>query len=153
MKKWERFAKIIRIVAVLIIVALVGFVGYQVYDFYKDKVGYTPTSVALDYFDALGQADYETVYALTNRASMTDLYGRQLTKTEFFQQVRAMTGGNQLVFDEITANRIHEDRNGNYLEVLISSSVGGGESESRVIVEIKQVGEKWLVTWPFGFAF
>ena len=71
---------------IAIIVALLGIIVYQLYTYYSDRIGFTPTKAIETYFQALAQGDYEEVYRLTSKEHLTDIYGRPVTETEFFEQ-------------------------------------------------------------------
>ncbi len=150
LKKLQTLSLAARIIGIVVILSLVGIVAYQLYDFYSDKIGYTPTRAIEDYFMALSRGDYETVYRLTSKTYLTDIYGRPITKGEFFDQLDKLTGGHRMPFRSVEATKIFERKGTRYYVVSLNSSVGGKLGQSRVLVEIKREGREWVITYPFA---
>jgi len=69
----RRYAAYARIVGIIILVALLAYIAYLVYDFYSDNMGLTSSKTIETYFDALSRGDYEQVYQLTDKDSLTDI--------------------------------------------------------------------------------
>ncbi|MCD6520347.1 MAG: hypothetical protein J7M05_10550 [Anaerolineae bacterium] len=149
-QKIIRYIVMLRWGGILLLIALVGIVGYELYDFYQDKVGFTPTKAIETYFDALAQGDYEKVYELTNKDYLTDIYGRPITKGEFFDQLKGLTGGHHLPFQDVEVTRVFRKRGIHYYEVKLHSTVGGIRGTSRLLVEVRRKGKTWVITYPFA---
>ncbi len=149
MAKWKRFALIIRIVASLVLVGLLGFVGYQLYDFYRGRLGNSPVRVTQDYFEALGQGDFERVYELTDPASLYSLYGRRVTKEQVFSALDRVVGSSPRQFSSITVTRVARHADRYYMQAMLANADG---TTTRRVVEVARVGTFWRVTFPFGLA-
>ena len=139
-----------RLGGIVIIVALVGIVGYYLYDFYQDKVGFTPTKAIESYCENLAQGNYYEVYRLTAKDHLTDIYGRPITKGEFIEQIKKLTGEHPLPFDEIEISKLAEQRGARYYLVVLRSVVGGTPGQSRLIFEVRREDNTWVVTYPFA---
>ena len=149
-EKFRRYMQIARLVGILILVAVLGVVIYQLYIFYSDKVGYTADKAIATYFTALSQGNYEQVYQLTAQEELTDIYGRPITKSEFFKQLRAVTGEQRLDYTRIEARKLLDTRGVRYYEVTLQSSVGGATGSSRVLLEVRRAGNGWIIKYPFA---
>ncbi|MEA3407948.1 MAG: NTF2-like N-terminal transpeptidase domain-containing protein [Chloroflexota bacterium] len=148
--KWRRYGGIARAIGILIVVAVVAVVLYQVYDFYSDKVGFTPSKAIETYFQALAAGDYEEVYRLTAKESLTDIYGRDVTRGEFMEQLEGIAGGHSLPLEAIEMEKLFEAQKARYYEVFLTFSVGGTSRQSRLLVEVRREKNSWVVTHPFA---
>ncbi len=146
------FSRRISILATLIIILLIGYVVYLVYDFYNKggMVGQTPNKAITQYFDALAQGDYEQIYLLTAKDSLTDIYGRRITEGEFISQLKKLTGDHALPFRNVEITKIYENRDVGYYEVKLHSMVGDTAGTSRLVLEVRREDDAWLVTYPFA---
>ncbi|MFH1085963.1 MAG: hypothetical protein V1772_09405 [Chloroflexota bacterium] len=149
-EKLRHYVRIARLVGVLILLAVVGVVIYQLYVFYSDKVGYTADKAIATYFTALSQGNHEQVYQLTAQEELADIYGRPITKAEFFKQLRALTGEQRLAYTRIEARKLFEARGWRYYEVTLESQVGGSSGTSRILLEVRRVGGGWAIKYPFA---
>ncbi len=149
MEKWQFYSKVIKVVGILVLVAIVGMAVYQVYDFYGD-VGFTPTKAIETYFTALATGDYDEVYRLTAKEDLTDIYGRDVTRGEFMDQLEGVTGGHSLPLEAIEMEKLFEDREAEYYRVFLTFSVGGTSRKSRLLVEVRREGNAWVITYPFA---
>jgi len=147
--KLSRYAAIARVAGIIVLLVVLGIVVYQVYDFYRDRVGHTPVKAVQTYFAALGEGEYEQVYALTAKDRLTDIYGRPVTEGEFIAQLKRLTGDRRVPFTLIEATKLCTVRDAWYYEVTLHSSLGGGAGQSRVIVEVRRQDGAWVVTYPF----
>lgn len=150
LKNWKRMSSMARLIALVLILALLGFGGYQLYDFYRDKVGFTPTKAINSYFAALGQGNYEEVYRLTAKQGLTDIYGRAITKDEFLQQVKKVTGEKKMPFTSVETFKLLFKQGSYYYVVKLHSNVGGTDHVSRLVIEVRREGKDWAVVYPFA---
>lgn len=150
LRRWQQLSKVIRTIAILVIVGLLGVIGYELWDFYKDKVGATPSRAVTAYFAALGQGDYEEVYRLTDKDNLTDIYGRPITKNEFLQQLERATGEQPQPFTRIEVTKLFDRQSVYYYAVKLHSVVGGVSGQSHILVEVHRRDKEWLVTYPFA---
>ena len=148
--KWRRYSTIVRLIGILVIAAVVGVVIYQVYDFYSDKVGFTPNKAIETYFQALAAGDYEEVYRLTAKEDLTDIYGRDVTRGEFMNQLDDVTGGHSLPLEAIEIEKLFEAQGARYYEVLLTFSVGGRSRQNRLLIEVHRMRNSWVITYPFA---
>ena len=147
--KAKRYAIIARAVGIILILVVLGVVGYQLYDYYKDRVGFTPTKAVQSYFSTLAQGNYEEVYRLTAKDRLTDIYGRPITEREFVTQLQRLTGDRQVPFAMVEVEKLCEVHNARYYSVTLHSSIGGSTGQSHVIVEVRRQDGVWMVTYPF----
>ena len=150
LKKLNRLSLMARIGGALVLIALLAFVGYQLYDFYSDKVGFTPAKAIEAYFDALARGNYREVYRLTYKTDLTDIYGRPITQDEFLDQLETVTGGRRLPFQTIEAEKLFEREGVRYYRVTLRSSVGGTPGQSKLLVQVRRLGNSWVVVYPFA---
>ncbi len=148
--KWRRYGTIIRLLGILVIAAVVGMVAYQVYDFYRDKVGFTPAKAVETYFVALAAGDYGEVYRLTAKENLTDIYGRDVTRGEFMDQLQGVTGGHSLPLETVEIEKVFEIKDARYYRVVLTFSVGARSRQSRLLVEARREGNSWAITYPFA---
>ena len=150
LEKWRRYGTIVRLIGILVIAAVVGVVVYQVYDFYNDKVGFTPDKAIETYFQALAAGDYDEVYRLTAKEDLTDIYGRDVTRGEFMNQLEGVTGGHSLPLEAIEMEKLFEAQGVRYYEVSLTFSVGGRSHQNRLLVEVRRMRNSWVITYPFA---
>ena len=143
-------ARRLRIVGVIIFVLIVIAGGWEVYGILQESTGLNPGRTATAWFEALARGDYATVYSLTAKSDLTDIYGRQITQGEFNEQLEKLTGGEPLPFTKVETKKLYENKGRQYYNVFLYSSVGGTERQSRVIVEIRKENNNWVMTYPFG---
>ncbi|OGO06696.1 MAG: hypothetical protein A2Y73_00485 [Chloroflexi bacterium RBG_13_56_8] len=148
--RWGRISRMIRLGGIAIILALLGIMAYQLYMYYSDQLGFTPTEAVETYFQSLAQGDYEEVYRLTAKEYLTDIYGRPITKAEFFEQLNGLTGDRSFSFHSIEATEFFERDGARYYVVALTSSIGGTSGGSRLLVEVQRNGGAWVVTYPFA---
>ena len=147
---WQRLSVMTRLIGILILLVVLVLAGYQVYDFYRDKVGVTPTKTISAYFDALGQGNYAEVYRLTAKDSLTDIYGRPLTRAEFIQQLERVMGGRQMPFTSVETFKLIDKQGSYYYVVKVHSTLGGPDRASRLVIEVKREDDIWAVSYPFA---
>ncbi|MHB9034579.1 MAG: NTF2-like N-terminal transpeptidase domain-containing protein [Anaerolineae bacterium] len=140
----------LRIVGIIIFILILGAGAYEVYGILRESTGMNPSKTATAWFNALSQGDYATVYALTAKADLTDIYGRQITQGEFNQQLQRLTGSERLPITLVETKKLFETRGRMYYAVTLHSTLGGTERESRVVVEIRKENNNWVLTYPFG---
>jgi hypothetical protein len=150
LKYLRRMSMTVRIIGIAMLVALLGFVAYQLYDFYRDKVGFTPTKTITAWVEALGQGNYQEVYRLTAKQNLTDIYGRPITQDEFIAQVKKVTGERQMPFTTVETAKLLYKQGAYYYVVKLHSTVGGTDSISRLVIEVRREGKEWLVAYPFA---
>jgi len=147
--KWKRIVLIVRIVASLVLAGVLAFVGYQLLDFWRPRLSSSPEAVTQEYFQALGEGNYERAYQLTNPNSLTSLYGRRASMADVFQSYRLVTGENPKPFTSIHVTRLGRKPGIEYMQVeLISPAT----IKVRVLVEVTQLDGVWRITHPFGLA-
>jgi hypothetical protein len=140
----------LKIVGIIIFVLIIAAGAYQLYGMWSESTGMNPSKTVKAYFLALSQQDYNQVYALTAKADLTDIYGRQITEGEFIQQLKKLTGEQPLPFTSFDTSKLFETRGRLYFAVTLHSMVGNTESSSRIVVEVRKEGVNWVVTFPFG---
>lgn len=140
----------LRIAGIIIFVLIAVAGGWQLYGILRESTGMNPGRTAVAWFEALAQGDYATVYKLTAKSDLTDIYGRQITPGEFSQQLEKLTGGEKLPITQIETRKLFEDKGRLYYSVTLHSNVGGIERESRIVVEIRKEDNNWVMTYPFG---
>jgi hypothetical protein len=150
LKKWRRFSLAARLLGILVIIGLVGIVAYQLYDFYQERIGFTATKAIERYFNALATGDYEEVYRLTAKADLTDIYGRRITEGEFYDQLKALTGGHKLPFASIEVKKLFQAQGSRYYLVKLHSKLGSTPGYSRLLVEVRRENKTWVITYPFA---
>lgn len=151
-EKWRYYSRRILLVAFLVIAVLLGRGIYQAYDLYNDRVRFTPTKIVETYFTRLATGDYEEVYRLTAKQSLTDIYGRDVTQGEFMDQLEEVTGGHSLPLEAVEIEELFKTNEARYYRVLLTFSVGGRSRQSRLFVEVHREGDSWVVTYPFAIA-
>lgn len=149
-ERWRYYSKRILLVAFLLIAVLLGRGIYQAYNLYSDRVTFTPTKVIETYFTALATGDYEEVYRLTAKEDLTDIYGRDVTRGEFMEQLEEVTGGHPLPLETVEIEELFKGNEVQYYRVLLTFSVGGRSRQSRLLVEVRREGDSWVVTYPFA---
>ncbi|MFP3895746.1 MAG: NTF2-like N-terminal transpeptidase domain-containing protein [Anaerolineales bacterium] len=149
-ERWRYYSKRIMLVAFLLIAVLLGRGIYQAYHLYSDRVTVTPTKAVETYFTALATGDYEEVYGLTAQEDLTDIYGRDVTRGEFMDQLEEVTGGYPLPLEAVESEEIFKTNEARYYRVLLTFSVGGKARQSRLLVEVRREGDAWVVTYPFA---
>lgn len=149
-KKWRRFSLTARLLGIVVITVLVGIVAYQLYDFYRERVGFTAAKAIERYFNALATGDYEEVYRLTAKADLTDIYGRRITEGEFYDQLKALTGGHKLPFAHIEIKKLFQSQGSRYYLVKLHSRLGSTPGYSRILVEVRRENKSWVITYPFA---
>ncbi len=147
---WQKLSFMTRLIGILILLVVLGFGAYQLYDYYRDKVGVTPTKTITAYFDALGQGNYAEVYRLTAKDSLTDIYGRPLTRDEFLEQLERVMGERQMPFTSVETFKLLDKQGSYYYVVKVHSAIGGPDRSSRLIIEVKREGQIWVVSYPFA---
>jgi hypothetical protein len=147
---WKKLSNTTRLVAVLILLAVVGVGVYQLYDYYRDKIGVTPTKTITAYFEALGQGNYAEVYRLTATDTLSDIYGRPITRDEFIHQLESVMGDREMPFTTVETFKLVEKQDSYYYVVKLHSAVGGTDRFSRLVVEVKRAGNQWVVVYPFA---
>ncbi len=147
---WQKFNTRLRVAAVLILVVIALFGAYEVWDFYRDKVGFTPSAAVKVYFFSLGDRNYEEVYRLTAKSDLTDIYGRPITKAEFIGQLRRLSGDQAIPFTMVETQKLWDDRASYYYAVTLHSTVNGQPTQSRILAEVRREGKTWVVTYPFA---
>lgn len=140
----------LKIVGVIIFVLIIAAGAYQLYGMWSENTGMNPSKTVNAYFIALSQQDYEQVYALTAKADLTDIYGRQITEGEFISQLQQLTGQQPLPITSIDAAKLFESRGRLYYAVTLHSLIGKDEGKSRIVVEVRKEGVNWVLTFPFG---
>jgi len=148
-ERFRRYSMAARVLGVMIILALLGVIGYYLYDFYSDKVGFTAEKAIEAYFNALAQGDYEEVYRLTATEHLTDIYGRPITKGEFVEQLKALTGKHRLPFSRVESTKLFERQGVRYYSVTLHSFVGGKAATSKLLVQMWRVDRSWVIKYPF----
>jgi hypothetical protein len=150
LNKLRRMSATVRIIGIAVLVALLGFVAFQLYDFYRDKVGFTPTKAITAWVEALGQGNYQEVYRLTAKQELTDIYGRAITQDEFIAQVKKVTGEREMPFTTVETFKLLYKQGSYYYVVKLHSSVGGTDHVSRLVIEVRREGSDWVVAYPFA---
>jgi hypothetical protein len=149
------FARRIRILSILIIVLLVLYVAYQLYMMLSHKgvpvtPFATPNKTIESYFGALAQGDFDEVYRLTDKDTLTDIYGRQITQGEFASQLERLTGGRSLPLQVSAIEKLYSRKDVSYYEVRLSSQVGSTAGASRLLLEVHRTATGWLISYPFA---
>lgn len=150
LKKWRRFSLTARLLGITVVIILIGIVAYQLYDFYQERVGFTAPKAIERYFTALATGDYGEVYRLTAKSNLTDIYGRRITEGEFYDQLKALTGGHKLPFTNIEIKKLFQSQGSRYYEVKLHSKLGNTPSHSRLLVEVRRENKGWVITYPFA---
>ena len=138
------------VIAVLVLVGFLYVGVRQLMDFYGNKMGFSSERAIHDYFAALAIEDYDEVYRLTAKESLTDIYGRRVTEAEFQRQLRALTGDAPLALRVLKTTRLAEDGDTRYYAVEVGAEVGGASSGSRLLLEVRRQGSEWHVRYPFA---
>lgn len=147
-EKLKRVSAAARLIGILVLVGVLAVAGYQLYDFYEDKVGFTPDRAIQDYFQALVDGDYARVYELTDKESLTDIYGRPISRGEFYEQLETIAGDQRLATLQIQSRKLCEDKGHYYYLVTLGSSLS--DQEGRLVLEVTRVGRSWTIGYPFG---
>jgi len=147
---WKRLSLMTRLIGILILLVVVGLGAYQLYDFYRDKVGVTPTKTISTYFEALGQRNYDEVYRLTAKDDLTDIYGRPITRDEFLTQLNRVMGDREMPFTSVETFKLVDKQGSFYYVVKVHSTMGGTDRVNRMVVEVKREGQIWVVVYPFA---
>jgi hypothetical protein len=150
MERLRRYSVTARIIGILILLGVLAVVIYQLYDFYSERVGFTPSKAITAYFTALAQGNYEEVYLLTDKEELTDIYGRPLTKGEFIEQLRMLRGSEPLPFTGIESEKLFDTRGLQYYRVTLSSQFGGASGSGHVVVQLRRLGNTWVIKYPFA---
>ncbi len=140
----------LRIVGIIIFVLIIVAGGWEVYGILQENTGMNPSKTAIAWFEALSKGDYATVYTLTAKSDLTDIYGRQITQGEFNQQLKKITGEQRMPITLIETQKLYETRGRMYYAVTLHSTVGGTAGTSRVVVEIRKEDDAWVLTYPFA---
>jgi hypothetical protein len=132
--------------AILIFVIAVGL--YMGYNWYQQRYGSTPERALERYFTALGDAEHGIMYEMTPDADLMVL-GHKLSRREFTSRVQQLLGGEEMEMEEIELERIAQRGEYHYFRVVLHYRLGGTGKVVRLLVELKQEGQDWKVTYPF----
>ncbi len=132
--------------ALLIFVLGVGL--YWGYSWYRQRYGATPEKALERYFTALADADYDTMYEMTPDADLMVL-GRKLSRRDFVNRVQELLGGEEMELDEMELERIAQRGEYHYFRVILHYRLGATGKVARMLVELRQEGRDWKVTYPF----
>ncbi|NLV74028.1 MAG: hypothetical protein GXY52_05010 [Chloroflexi bacterium] len=138
----------LRIVGIIIFVLILVAAGWQVYIIIRNSTGMNASHTAVAWFTAFDRGDYDTVYNLTAKADLVDLYGRPISREAFTRQL-ARLHDPVLKMSNIQANLIYETRGRQYFAVTWKSG-SGTLSVTRVVVEVRSENNQWVVTCPFA---
>ncbi|MBI2844940.1 MAG: hypothetical protein HYX86_00165 [Chloroflexi bacterium] len=144
--KIRAYGRIALVIIVLILIALAVFFAYS---WFTANYGDTAKRAAEEYFTALGAADYDTLYALTPDASLTDPFGRKISPTDFASQVRGLSGGKLLTIKQTVIEQLAEREGAFYFKVTLLYEIGGTSKSRVILIEVVQEGGEWKVTYPF----
>ena len=147
---WNRIALWMRIGAALVLAGVLYMGVRQLMDFYGDKVGATAGKAVVAYVEALSTGDHATVYRLTAKDRLTDIYGRPITEGEFLRQLRAVTGGSTLPLRVAKATELYSQGDIRVFAVQLDATVGGAQGGGRLLLEVSRQDGTWLVTYPFA---
>lgn len=132
--------------AILIFVVGVGL--YAGYRWYQQRYGSTAERALEGYFTALGAGEYHVMYEMTPDADLMAL-GRKLSQRDFTSRVEELLGGEEMELEEIELERIAQRGEFQYFRVALHYRLGGTGKVTRLLVELRPVGEDWKVTYPF----
>lgn len=132
--------------AILIFVIGVGL--YAGYRWYQQRYGSTAERALERYFTALGDSEYHVMYEMTPDADLMVL-GRKLSQRDFTSRVEELLGGEEMELEEIELERIAQRGEYQYFRVALHYQLGGTGKVTRLLVELRPVGEDWKVTYPF----
>ncbi len=132
--------------AILIFVIGVGL--YAGYRWYQQRYGSTAERALEGYFTALGDSEYHVMYEMTPDADLMAL-GRKLSQRDFTSRVEELLGGEEMELEEIELERIAQRGEFQYFRVALHYRLEGTGKVTRLLVELRPVGEDWKVTYPF----
>ncbi|MGB3904550.1 MAG: hypothetical protein WBB22_06465 [Anaerolineae bacterium] len=132
--------------AILIFVIGVGL--YAGYRWYQQRYGSTAERALERYFTALGDGEYDVMYEMTPDADLMVL-GRKLSQRDFTSRVEELLGGEEMELEEIELERIAQRGEYHYFRAALHYQLGGTGKVTRLLVELRPVGEDWKVTYPF----
>jgi hypothetical protein len=146
----RRVVNIARIAGAIALVAIAVTGVLQLIDFYRNEVGLSAPDAAETYVNALLAGNLDTVYTMTDKARLTDLYGRPVGRTEFMAQAREVVGADPLAVESVQANKLYVQDGVHYYVVDITFPSGAPAQSKRLLLELRNEEGTWLVTWPFG---
>jgi hypothetical protein len=133
---------------VLVVIAVTGVL--QLIDFYRNEVGLSAPDAAESYVSALLAGNLDTVYTMTDKSRLTDLYGSPVGRTEFMAQAREIVGADPVPVDSVKASKLYVQDGVHYYIVDITFPSGASSQGKRLLLELRNEEGTWLVTWPFG---
>jgi len=132
--------------AILIFIIALGL--YFGYNWYQQQYGSTPDKALERYFTALGDAQYGIMYEMTPDADLMVL-GHKLSQRDFTDRVEELLGGEEMEIEEIELERIAQRGGYYYYRVVLHYRLGGTGKVVPLLVELRQEGQDWKVTYPF----
>lgn len=144
--KIQVYGRFAVIVMALLLIALGLFWAYG---WFTAQYGDTAKRAVEEYFAALGAGEYDQMYDLTPDASLTDPFGRKISRTDFATQARALSGGKTLTIRQAEILQLAEREGAFYFKVTLVYEVGGTSKSRIILVEVVQEGGEWKVSYPF----
>ncbi len=147
---FRKFVNIVRIVGAIVLMGIAVSGVLSLISFYRDEVGLSAPAAAEEYAQALLEGNLDTVYTMTDQASLTDLYGRPVSRTEFMAQARELVGSEPLPVQTLEVAKLYVNNGVHYYQVDITYLSGSSVLEKHLLLEMRNEEGTWLVTWPFG---
>jgi len=134
--------------AVLLVLALL-VAGFKVKGWLDRRASGSPEMAIESYFQALADGDYGTMYNLTLREELTDVFGRKLTRDEFLDQVQKVTGGQRMTLEKVESAYIGRQGEYRFYQVTLYYNLGGEGKVKRLLVAVKKEYDAWRIAYPF----
>lgn len=148
----RRVVNIARIIGIIVLLAIVATGVRQLIAFYSEEVGLSAPAAAEAYTRALLSGNLDAVYATTDKASITDLYGRPAERVEFMDEARRFIGTDSLPVENVEVIKLFDKDGAHYYQVDITYTSSVPLLKKSVYLQLHNVDGTWLVLWPFGLA-
>lgn len=148
----RRVVNIARIIGIIVLLAIVVTGVRQLIVFYSNEVGLSAPAAAEAYTRALLSGNLDDVYRTTDKASITDLYGRPIQRIEFMDQARRVIGPDALPVEKVEVTKLFDRDGVHYYQIDVTYTSTVPPLTKRIYMQLHNVDGTWLVVWPFGLA-
>lgn len=148
----RRVVNIARIAGIVVLVAIAVTGVLRLIEFYSQEVGLSAPNAAETYARALYEGNLDTVYNMTDAASLTDLYGRPVERVAFMAEARELRGSDPRTVERIKVDKLFDADGVHYYLVSVIFSADGGPVSRELLLQLRNDEGSWRVAWPFGLA-
>jgi len=148
----RRVVNIARIIGAVVLVGIVVTGIRSLVLFYSNEVGFSAPDAARLYTEALLEGDLDTVYNMTDPLSLTDVYGRPVSRTVFMAEARELIGSEALAVETVEAVKLFDRDGVHYYRMDVTFQGGGTTTHNRLLLALRNEEGTWRVVWPFGLS-